>query len=240
MRIVLNLLNFKFYIIALSESKIVQGTQPIIDIGLNGYHVPIGTPTEASKGGVLLYISNELNFKPHPDLNIYQEKGAESTFVEIVNKNKSNSIVGVIYRHPSMCEEEFNENFLRNLIHKFHNENNQNIYIAGYFNFDLIKISDHQATADFYDLLTSNFLLPMVLLTTKMNSRIDTLIDNIFTNHFNPDTVSGNLTLAISDHHLIFSQTLTKITFPKNITFINVIVLISKTMKISCFSEKIL
>ena len=53
-----------------------------------------------------------------------------------------------------MCEEEFNENFLRNLIHKFHNENNKNIYIAGDFNFDLIKTSQHQATADFFDLLT--------------------------------------------------------------------------------------
>ena len=120
-----------------------------IDISLNGYHVPVGTPSEAIKGGVLLYISNELNFKPRPDLTIYQAKGAESIFVEIVNKNKSNNIVGVVYRYPSMCED-FNDNFLRNLIHKFHNENNKNIYIAGDFNFDLIKISDDQATADFF------------------------------------------------------------------------------------------
>ena len=48
------------------------------------------------------------------------------------------------------------------------------VYIAGDFNFYLIKIADHQATADFYDLLTSNFLLPMVLLPTKINSEIDT------------------------------------------------------------------
>ena len=99
-----------------------------------------------------------------------------------------------------MCEEDFNENLLRNLVHKLSMEKNKNIYIAGDFNFDLIKASSHQATSDFYDLLSSNFLLPMILLPTKINSVTDTHIDNIFTNHFNPDTVSGNLTLAISDH----------------------------------------
>ena len=57
LRIILNLLNFKFYIIALSESKILKGMQPIIDISLNGYHVPVGTPSEATKGGVLLQMN---------------------------------------------------------------------------------------------------------------------------------------------------------------------------------------
>ena len=52
LRITLNLLNFKFDIIALSESKILKGTQPIIDISLNGCHDPVGTPSEATKGGV--------------------------------------------------------------------------------------------------------------------------------------------------------------------------------------------
>ena len=99
-----------------------------MDINLVGYHDPIGTPTEATKGGVLLYISDELNFKPRPDLNIYQAKGVESIFAEIVNKNKSNDIIGVIYRHPTMCEEDFNENHIRELIHKLSIENSPQIF----------------------------------------------------------------------------------------------------------------
>ena len=200
LKITLNLLNFKFDIIALSESKIQKGIDPISDINLQGYQTPIGTATESTKGGVLLYISNDLHFRPRPDLKIYQAKGTESIFVEIVNKNKHNDIVGVIYRHPSMCDTDFIDNHMRGLIHKLSSEKNKNIFIAGDFNFDLIKASDHQQTADFYELLTSNFLLPMILLPTKINKGIDTLIDNIFTNFFNPDTVSGNLTLSISDH----------------------------------------
>ena len=30
-------------------------------------------------------------------------------FIEIINKNESNIIVGVIYRHPSMDMDDFNE-----------------------------------------------------------------------------------------------------------------------------------
>ena len=56
LRITLDLLNFKFDIIALSETKIQKGTNPFIDINLEGYQVSIGTPTEATKGRVLLYI----------------------------------------------------------------------------------------------------------------------------------------------------------------------------------------
>ena len=50
--------------------------------------------------------------------------------------------------------------------------------------------------------MTSNFLLPTILLPTKINTSNDTLIDNIFTNQFNPDIISGNLTFNISDGHL--------------------------------------
>ena len=74
----------------------------LIDISLQGYQAPICTPTEATKGRVLLYVSNELDFRLRPDLNLSQAKGVESIFFEIVNKNKCNDFVGVIYRRPSM------------------------------------------------------------------------------------------------------------------------------------------
>ena len=33
----------------------------------------------------------------------------ESVFIEIINKNESNAIVGVLYRHPWMDMDDFNE-----------------------------------------------------------------------------------------------------------------------------------
>ena len=60
------------------------------------------TPTESSAGSNLLYIANHLSYKSHNDLNIYKKFELESTFMEVINPQKSNIITGSIYRHPSM------------------------------------------------------------------------------------------------------------------------------------------
>ena len=74
------------------------GTQPKVDITINGYHSPLSTPSKATKDGVLLYIKENLIFKPQPDLHIYADKTIESHFAEIINPNGKNSVIGVIYR----------------------------------------------------------------------------------------------------------------------------------------------
>ena len=57
---------------------------------------------ETSASGTLLYIANHLSHKCCNDLNIYKKIELESTFIEINNPTKSNIIVRVIYRNPSM------------------------------------------------------------------------------------------------------------------------------------------
>ena len=74
LRLALQSINNKFDIIAISESKINADIDPTVDITLDDFHPPVGTPTKASKGGVLLYISTELNFKPRHDLDIYKDR----------------------------------------------------------------------------------------------------------------------------------------------------------------------
>ena len=119
-----------------------------------------------------------------------------------MNKKSSNDVVGVIYRHPKLNPNDFTENKLTQIFDKLAKENNKKVYIAGDFNFDLLKYSVHGDTADFFDKMTSNLLVPLILVPTKINSKNDTLIDNIFTNQFNSETVSGNLTVNFSDGHL--------------------------------------
>ena len=46
----------------------------------------------------------------------------------------------------------------------------------------------------------SNFLLPVITLPTKINPGRNT--NNIFTNQLNPDAISGNLEINLSDSHL--------------------------------------
>ena len=98
----LGMLKFKFDVIAITESKLEHCVEPIIDISIDGYHHPVGTSTEASKGGVLVYIKDNLDFKPRTDLKMYSAKKLESIFVKIINPSGTNTIVGSLYRHPSM------------------------------------------------------------------------------------------------------------------------------------------
>ena len=51
LRTILQLLDFKFDYICISESKIIINTTPQVDIGIEGYQTPVGMPTHSSKGG---------------------------------------------------------------------------------------------------------------------------------------------------------------------------------------------
>ena len=113
----LNCTKKSFVIIAISETRIIKQVSLSNNLNLNNYSFEF-TPTETSVGGTLLYIANHLSYKCRSDLNIYKKNELESTFIEIVNPRKSNIIVGVIYRHPSMDLADFNCNYLNNLLEK--------------------------------------------------------------------------------------------------------------------------
>ena len=200
-RMALQLLDFSFDVICISESKIRKDIEPIIDISIPGYQTPISMPTEATKGGVLIYVRCGLNYKPRNDLQIYKPKLLESIFIEIINERDTNDIIGVIYRHPSMSESEFIDDELKSVTEKLSNDNKK-VFIAGDFNFDLLSTANHDETYEFFDTMMSNFLLPAITLPTKINQGKNTLIDNIFTNQLNPEAISGNLELDLSDGHL--------------------------------------
>ena len=104
-----------FDIIAVSETRITKNVSLLNNLNLNNYSFEF-TPTETCAGGTLLYIANHLSYKCRNDLNIYKKIELESTFIEIVNPKKSNIIVRVIYRHPSMDLTDFNCNYLNKLL----------------------------------------------------------------------------------------------------------------------------
>ena len=195
------MLNFKFDIIGISETKIMKDSTPIFDIKLQGYKT-FNTPTEGEKGGTLLYIADNLNSKHRHDLDslFYKSYELESTFVEIDNGNKKNIICGCIYRHPKMDLANFNKNYLNPLMDKLSSENKR-LYLIGDFNVDLLKIDTNTETSNFLDTLTSNLLVPHITIPTRITRTTKTLIDNIYSNSLNfNEGISGNLTISISDH----------------------------------------
>ena len=106
--------NTQFDVIAITETRIMKNTSITQNIELSNYSLE-HTLTKSSAGGTLLYIANHLSYKTCSDLNIYKKIELVSTFVEIINPEKSNIIVGTIYRHPKMDVTEFN-NILNNIL----------------------------------------------------------------------------------------------------------------------------
>ena len=99
--LLLNSIHIKFNVIRITESHLKLNVQPLVNINLKKYNIE-KTPTELEKGGALLYISCDINYKVHKDLNIYGAKELESIFIETITKNRKNCIIGCIYKHPKM------------------------------------------------------------------------------------------------------------------------------------------
>ena len=121
----------------------------------------------------------------------------ESTLIEIVNPKKSNIIVGVTYRHPSMDLVDFNCNYLNQLLENISKEK-KSIFLLGDFNVNLLNYNEHNQKNDFLDSLASNSFIPLILQPTRITGHSNTFINNIFSNVIDPDIISGSLT--ISDH----------------------------------------
>ena len=107
--------------------------------------------------------------------------------------------MGVIYRHPSMGLTEFKIIYLIKLL-KNMSEKQKSVFLHGDFNINLLNYYEHNETNDLLNSFASNSFCPLILQPTKITSYSNTLIDNIFSNVIDPDIISGNLSVTISDH----------------------------------------
>ena len=85
----LTLLDFKFDVIGISETKLKKGINPNFDISLLGYNY-FSIQTESEKGDVMLYIAKDHKCNPREDLPsiVYKSYELESVFMEIIVPNK--------------------------------------------------------------------------------------------------------------------------------------------------------
>ena len=105
-------------------------------------------------------------------------------------------LVCCIYRHPAMNLNEFNENYLNELLHKLSSEKKSVVFL-GDFNVDLMKYDNHHSTNEFLNSFSSHLFLPHITQPTRIGDSSKTLIDSIFSNTLIENTISGNLTATI-------------------------------------------
>ena len=84
-----------FDVIALSETRITKYISLTNNLTMNNFSLEF-TPTESSAGGTLLYVANQLSYKPCLDLNIYRSNELESAFTETLNPKKSKILLSVV------------------------------------------------------------------------------------------------------------------------------------------------
>ena len=196
----LSRLNHNFNILGITETRLHSSIENT-ELSIPGFK-SFDTPAVTSVGGTALFISKSLKSKPREDLSklVYSNSGnLESTFAEIVLKKRKNFIVGCIYKHPLFDIDLFNEKILTPLLRKSCQEN-KNLVLLGDFNIDLLTCDTEISHSKFLDVLGAYQILPSITLPTRITDTSSTLIDNIFTSPLNCSSVSGNLTVSISDH----------------------------------------
>ena len=116
-----------------------------------------------SAGVTLMYIFKDISYVLQRDLQIYSPKELEPIFIEITILNKPSSLLGTIYKHPSMKPYTLNNKFLEPLLSKIKAEDKITILVRD-FNFNLIKYRQNKGSAEFLEHLFSNNFIPQKII----------------------------------------------------------------------------
>ena len=185
------------------------------NVTIEGY-TQFYTPTNSMKGGTCIYVKTIYNAVERTDLKSVHDN-FESTWIEIKNSKSKNIVCGCIYRHPRYDLDEFLK-YIEKCLEVLSKENKE-VYIAGDFNIDLLKLDNFPSYLEFYNLMTSNDFLPQIINPTRVTTNTSTVIDNIYTNCHENNQSSGNILLSISEHFSQFTSVVRKKIDFKNVNF---------------------
>ena len=189
----------KFDIINITETSQQLNQDFSTNVSFKGYK-PFSTQTKSSKGGVVMYVSEKFECHERIALSTCNDF-FETVWVELTIKGGKNIICACVYRHPSSDIDIFIAH-LEEIINLL-NKENKDIFISGDFNVDLLKYDVSNKHKNFLDMMVSFVFLPHVTQPTRVFENSATLIDNIYTNVIDAETLSGNILINIADH---FSQ----------------------------------
>ena len=191
-------LKIPFQIIGLTETWLNENNFNCFS--MNNYEYFGTNRADKRGGGVGLYVSKQLEYKNRNDLTKNIEDIVETKFIEIINSNGKNIIIGVIYRPPNRNFATF-ESAMNTILEKIDRENKL-CYLMGDFNIDLFKSESCDYVSQFIEQLFTSSFFPLITKATRITDHTDTLIDNIFTNNLEKRDESLNAIIFsdISDH----------------------------------------
>ena len=195
-----------FDVIGVTETKQLVNKDFLTNVNIEDYQLHT-QPTRSSCGSVAMYIKKALDHKILHYLNALEDE-FETLWVEINTGTKSKNIVIIVivvrccaYRHPDTDNTKFIE-YLEATLSKV--DNSKIICAIGDFNINLLNYDSHSETNEFINSMVSHYLFPHILQPTRVTDHSATIIDNIFTNATEFNTVSGNILNQLADHYSQF------------------------------------
>ena len=115
---------------------------------------------------------------------------------------KSNEITGKIYFAAVPIGTQIQTKFIQylDLVASKVAKEKKLIYLMGDFNFDLLQYDTDNNSYDFLNSIVENGMLLFIHQPTRLIDSSATLIDNIFSNNIEDESISGNLFIKLSDH----------------------------------------
>ena len=141
-----------------------------------------------------------IDHKARDDLSIFDEGSIETVFIELTPKKGKNIIIGTVYRPPNATYED-SIDALENII-KTSTRNGKHVYILGDLNYDINNADITVKTQNFLNMLASYGITPLINTPTRVTTRSETTIDNIFTSQSDQVLLSGTIATDLKSDHL--------------------------------------
>ena len=209
-----NLISGKLTALALTETWLSKYTEDVFT--LPGYQFISNSRSDKGGGGVGLFICDSLNFVIRSDL-CRMTAFIESIFIELPQVGLNNIVIGCVYRPPNSDVTLFNEEFGK-ILDNLTTGKEKLLFVAGDYNLDLLKFTNHQPTEVFLNNLISHSMFPSIRNPTRICETTATLLDNIFINGIQHKFSSAIVYNDISDHFPVvvhFETSLAKKVLPK-------------------------
>ena len=184
-------------VFGLSESKI-DNSVPDNEINIPGYKV-LRADRNKHGGGVLCYIRDDITYNRRENFS----KDTENIFVDILLPKTKPILIGIIYRPPDQVGFI---RFLSDAISNAQNFENQEVYILGDININLIphgRLIPNGVRA-YREFCSLHGLTQIIKDPTRITENTSTLLDHILTNSCEKVSQFGVLDIGLSDHQMIF------------------------------------
>lgn len=202
-------MNVIFDFILICETFLRDETSHLFN--MPGYKMVAQNRSTMNKGGVAIYIRDNIPFKIVANLSVMHEGEFETLFVESIINNQR-YVVGEVYRIPDAPENLSIERF-HELLNKL-NDTGARVIIGTDQNFDYLKLHTHEKTADLFNDFLSHDLIPTITKPTRITHTSATLIDNIYVRQ-DCSIFSAIIPCDISDHFPVVCFIVKKSKAPK-------------------------